>query len=105
MAQRPHGKLSRPGSDFLTEELAVALSGQGSFEFKPLFTLVYAKLRASNRANGGEEMLRLRVYEKLQALVDKGMVSRVLTRGVKEYGALASLVAALPRLPIAEVAS
>ena len=33
-------------------------------EFKPLFNVVHTSLRARNAASGGEEMLRLRVYEK-----------------------------------------
>ena len=75
------------------------LTGNETFEFKPLFTKVYTNLRARNLANGGEDMLRLRVYEKLQELVNKGMVEKVNTRGLKEYSGLASLVAALPAPP------
>ncbi len=96
MAKKYGGTLSRRGPDVLTEELAVILSNKARFEFKPLFTVVHANLRARNLANGGEEMLRLRVYEKLQELVSKGMVDKVVTKGVKEYFGLASLSAALP---------
>ena len=83
----------------------MALSGPTRFEFKPLFGLIYARLCASKRASGGEEMLRLRVYEKLQVLVRKGMVSRVLTGDIKEYSGLPSLSAALPVLPTPEAAN
>ena len=96
MANKIGGTFSRRGPDILTEELAVILSGKETFEFKPLFTRVYANLRARNLASGGEEMCRLRVYEKLQALVSKGMVDKAITKGVKEYCGLASLSAALP---------
>lgn len=96
------GTFSRRGPDALTEELAVILSGKDHFEFKPLFTLVYANLRNRNMASGGEEMLRLRVYEKLQALVSRGMVNKVVSDGVKEYFGLASLSAALPILQISK---
>ena len=41
-------------------------------------------------------MLRLRVYEKLQALVSRGMVDKAITSGVKEYFGLAGLASALP---------
>ena len=41
-------------------------------------------------------MLRLRVYEKLQGFVSKGMVKKTITAGVKRYLGLASLSAALP---------
>ena len=74
----------------------MALSSKTSFEFKPLFELVHANLRASNAANSGEEMLRLRAYEKLQALVLRGMVKKTITSTGKHYKGLASLSAALP---------
>ena len=105
MAKKHGGTFSRQGPDILTEELAVILSGKTSYEFKPLFSLVYANLRARNLANGGEDMLRLRVYEKLQSLVQKGMVERALSNGVKEYVGLASLASAMPVAPNAEAAS
>ena len=100
MAKKYGSSFSRRGPDILTEELAVILSGKAHFEFKPLFALVYANLRARNLANGGEDMFRLRVYEKLQALVSRGMVDRATTNGVKEYFGLASLSAALPVSPV-----
>ena len=67
------------------EELASVLSAKASFEFKTLFTQVYANLKARNAASGGEEMLRLRAYERLQGLVDSGAVQRTGKeyRGVK----------------------
>ena len=65
------------------------LSKKASFEFKPLFLAVHANLKAKNAASGGEEMLRLRAYEKLQSLVHAGMVKKV----GKEYrGVPAALV-------------
>jgi hypothetical protein len=67
---------SRRGPDRVTEELATVLSKKASFEFKALFTIVHANLRARNAASGGEEMLRLRAYEKLQTLVQQGMVKK-----------------------------
>ena len=53
------------------------LSKKGtSFEFKQLFDVVHDRLKKRNAASGGEEMLRLRAYEKLQALVGAGVVKK-----------------------------
>jgi hypothetical protein len=68
---------SRRGPDHVVEELATILSTKAPFEFKSLFSLVHANLRARNAASGGEEMLRLRAYEKLQNLVHAGFVTKV----------------------------
>ena len=58
---------------------------------KELFDIVHEKLRKRNAASGGEEMLRLRAYEKLQNLVSRGMVKKT----GKKYRGLASLANAL----------
>src|SRR5579871_5096442 len=68
--------LRREGPDLLTEELVGALCGNSPFEFKPLFTVVYGNLQARKAAHGGEDMLRLRLYEKLQFLVQTGRVNK-----------------------------
>ena len=61
---------SRRLPDLVTEELVYVLSKKGaSFEFKQLFDVVHERLKKRNAASGGEEMLRLRAYEKLQHLV------------------------------------
>jgi hypothetical protein len=67
---------SRRVPDNITEELVAALSGSKSYEFKPLFSVIHAALRARNAASGGEEMLRLRTYEKLHNLVRQGQVKK-----------------------------
>ena len=67
---------SRRGPDIITEELVTVLLEKNCFEFKALFTVIHANLRARNAASGGEEMLRLRAYEKLQALVGAGVVKK-----------------------------
>ena len=100
MANLCGSTFSRRGPDAVTEELVAVLSGKGCHEFKPLFTLVHANLRARNLASGGEEMLRLRAYEKLQQLVTQGMVSKIITKGIKEYSGLASLAVARPILAL-----
>lgn len=81
---------SRRGPDRVAEELASVLCSKTSYEFKALFSIVHANLKARNAASGGEEMLRLRAYEKLQNLVQAGSVKKV----GKEYrGVTAALTA------------
>jgi hypothetical protein len=89
---------SRRLPDLVTEELVAALLKKTSFEFKQLFEVVHEQLKARNAASGGEEMLRLRAYEKLQNLVSRGMVKKT----GKKYKGLVSLSKALipPDAPI-----
>jgi hypothetical protein len=96
MTKQFGGSFSRRGPDLITEELVAVLSGNASFEFKPLFEVIYENLRARKSASGGEEMLRLRAYEKLQSLVNQGMVKKTITKGGKHYKGLASLASLLP---------
>jgi hypothetical protein len=81
--------------DNVTEELVAVLSSRAAFEFKPLFDLVLLKLRERNAASGGEEMLRLRVYEKLQGLVGQGAVNRTVTGITKKYKGVGPRMATL----------
>jgi hypothetical protein len=74
--QENFSSFSRRRPDNITEELVAALSGSKSYEFKALFSVIHAALRARNAASGGEEMLRLRAYEKLQNLVRQGQVKK-----------------------------
>jgi hypothetical protein len=60
---------SRRAPDNITEELVPVLFTKVSFEFNGLFDVILLNLRQRNAASGGEEMLRLRTYEKLQSLV------------------------------------
>ena len=60
------------------------LWSKASFEFKPLFETMLLNLRERNAASGGEEMLRLRAYEKLQGLVSQGAVNRTVTGTTKD---------------------
>ena len=89
---------SRRLPDLVTEELVYVLSKKGaSFEFKQLFDVVHERLMKRNAASGGEEMLRLRAYEKLQHLVSRNMVKK----NGKKYKGLASLANAIvPEEPI-----
>jgi hypothetical protein len=77
---------SRRGPDRVAEELAAVLSRKASFEFKALFLIVHENLKLRNAASGGEEMLRLRAYEKLQNLVQAGIVKKT----GKEYRGITS---------------
>jgi len=93
------GSFSLDGQDFITEELAVALSVKAALEFEPLFDLVHEHLCAQNHFGAGEKRsraMRLRTYDKLQGLVDQGMVKKSITQGIKEYRGLPSLDSELP---------
>ncbi len=89
---------SRRLPDLVTEELVAVLSKKGaSFEFKQLFDIIHERLKKRNAASGGEEMLRLRAYEKLQHLVSRNMVKKT----GKKYKGLAALANALaPAEPV-----
>lgn len=71
------------------------LSSKASFEFKALFDVIFAKLRERNAASGGEEMLRLRCYEKLQSLVSQGAVKKTVNGIVKKYKGVSGPLLAL----------
>src|SRR5437016_8996130 len=86
---------SRRMPDNVTEELVAVLSSKTSFEFKPLFDIVLLNLRERNAASGGEEMLRLRAYEKLQGLVSQGAVKRTVIGITKRYKGVAKRMVVL----------
>ena len=90
MSKRSAISFTRRAPDSITEELVAALSSKASFEFKPLFEIILLNLRERNAANGGEEMLRLRAYEKLQGLVSQGAVKRTVTGITKKYKGIAT---------------
>src|SRR5207237_10228722 len=93
---KPSGAcFSRRMPDSITEESVAVLSSKASFEFKPLFDVVLLSLRERNLASGGEEMLRLRVYEKLQGLVGQGAVNRTITGITKKYKGVTPRMVAL----------
>ena len=93
---KPSGaSFSRRMPDNITEELVAVLSSKASFEFKPLFDIILLSLRERDAAGGGEEMLRLRVYEKLQGLVHQGAVTRTVTGITKKYKGVAARMVTL----------
>src|SRR5438105_6271405 len=85
MSKAITASFTRRMPDHVTEQLVAVLSSRASFEFKPLFDIILLKLRERNAASGGEEMLRLRVYEKLQGLVGQGAVNQTATGTTKKY--------------------
>jgi len=76
MAIQRRSTFSRRLVDHVTDELVVALRGGEEYEFKALFLRVYAGLKLKNAVSGGEEMLRLRCYEKLQKLSSRNLVKK-----------------------------
>ncbi len=93
---KPSGvSFSRRAPDNITEELVAVLSSRASFEFKGLFDVIFLNLRERNAASGGEEMLRLRAYEKLQSLVSQGAVKKTVTGITKKYKGVAARMVTL----------
>lgn len=70
-------RFSRRLPDHVTDELVNALTIKKTYEFNTLFEAVYEQLKLRNAVSGGEEMLRLRAYEKLQNLVGRGLVEKI----------------------------
>jgi len=95
MSKRCAISFTRRAPDNITEELIAVLSSKASFEFKPLFEIILLNLRERNAASGGEEMLRLRAYEKLQRLVNQGAVKRTVTGITKKYKGIATRMVVL----------
>ena len=85
MATTKRTRFSRRLPDHVTDELVNVLGADEKFfGFNDLFELVYDRLKERNAVSGGEEMLRLRAYEKLQNLVTRGLVEK----SGKEYKGL-----------------
>ena len=95
MSKRSAISFTRRAPDNLTEELVAILSSKDSFEFKPLFEIILLNLQERNAASGGQEMLRLRAYEKLQGLVSQGAVNRTVTGITKKYKGVAARMVVL----------
>src|SRR5437667_10210876 len=95
MSKAITASFTRRMPDHVTEELVAVLSSRASFEFKPLFDIILLNLRERNAASGGDEMLRLRVHEKLQGLVGQGAVNRTVTGITKQYKGVAPRMATL----------
>jgi len=74
MATTRRTRFSRRIPDHVTDELVEVLQDSETYKFNNLFERVYENLKEKNAVSGGEEMLRLRAYEKLQNLVTRGLV-------------------------------
>ena len=74
MNQRSNFRSRRP--DPVAEEMTAVLLEGGAYEFNDLFAAVHQRLRSRQADRAGEEMLRLRVYEKLQLFVAQGAVTK-----------------------------
>ena len=83
-------RFSRRLPDHVTDELVIVLQEKKFFGFNDLFERVFANLKLRNAVSGGEEMLRLRAYEKLQNLVTRGLVEKL----GKEYKGTARVIEA-----------
>jgi hypothetical protein len=70
-------RFSRRLPDHVTDELCNVLAEDKVFGFNDLFERVFDNLKVRNAVSGGEEMLRLRAYEKLQNLVTRGLVEKI----------------------------
>jgi hypothetical protein len=70
-------RFSRRLPDHVTDELCNVLTEKKVFGFNDLFERVFENLKQRNAVSGGEEMLRLRSYEKLQNLVNRGLVEKL----------------------------
>lgn len=70
-------RFSRRLPDHVTDELCNVLTEKKVFGFNDLFERVFENLKERNAVSGGEEMLRLRSYEKLQNLVNRGLVEKL----------------------------
>jgi hypothetical protein len=99
-------RFSRRVPDHVTDELVNVLGKGKTLEFNELFSLVYDNLKLKNAVSGGEEMLRLRSYEKLQGLVSRGLVAKAgrTYRGLPGLEQ-ASSVAAAARAAAAQAAA
>jgi hypothetical protein len=102
MAGKKGFSFSRRLPDIITKELVFVLSQKTSYEFKPLFEVVHDNLRRRNVAHGGEELLRLRAYEKLHNLVYSGAVKK---NGKLFTGDSAALYAMTANDPYSEIIS
>ena len=100
MANPKRTRFSRRVPDHVTNELVAVLSDKKTFGFKELFVVVYENLKARNAVSGGEEMLRLRAYEKLQNLVTRGLVEK----NGKEYRGLENIADVRPQFKLTSMA-
>jgi hypothetical protein len=110
MAGKKNNSFSRRLPDVVTKELVFVLSQKTAYEFKALFEIVHDNLRRKNAAHGGQELLRLRAYDKLHNLVSCGAVKKngnIFTGNSAALGAMATMSArrSAPPFPCSETVS
>lgn len=69
------GKLqgsSRKSPDLVTDELIDIMQNAGVLEFNEIFLQMLSTMKEKKMPMSGEEILRLRIYDKLQNLVSAG---------------------------------
>ena len=84
MLEDRRSRSSRKTPDLVTDELILILHEAGMLEFNDIFQRIVVVMKAKHMSLGGEEILRLRIYEKLQNLVSAG---GLMKKG-REYTAL-----------------
>jgi hypothetical protein len=82
---------TQQGPDLVARELLKALSLDTPYEFLTLVNIVQGNLRPKKLSTLYLENIQLRVYEKLQELVGKGLVEKTVTPTGKHYKGLPSL--------------
>ncbi|MFM7182854.1 MAG: hypothetical protein ACKO2G_15520 [Verrucomicrobiales bacterium] len=95
MSTAKRTRFTRRVPDHVTDELVAVLQDYQTYHFNDLFEKVYQNLKKRNAVSGGEEMLRLRAYEKLQNLVAG---SKVHKEG-KTYRGLPGIETVAPSVP------
>ena len=89
MLEDRRSRSSRKAPDLVTDELIVILHEAGMLEFNEIFQRTVVVMKEKHMSLGGEEILRLRIYEKLQNLVSSGG----LVKKSREYTAQPKLMA------------
>lgn len=95
MSTAKRTRFTRRVPDHVTDELVAVLQDHQTYHFNDLFEKVYQNLKKRNAVSGGEEMLRLRAYEKLQNLVGANKVHK---EG-KTYRGLPGIETVAPSVP------
>lgn len=86
---------SRKTPDLVTDELIIILHEAGMLEFNDIFQRTVVVMKEKHMSLGGEEILRLRIYEKLQNLVSAGG----LVKKGREYTAQPKLMSLKSETP------
>jgi hypothetical protein len=77
--------LNRP--DHVANELAIVLTANSWCDFQSIFNGVHSNLKVRHGTKENTERLRLRTYEKLQIMVNRGMVKKQRAENGIQYRA------------------